>query len=286
MIPYLYIIISTPRNKEIIGDSAPWFTKDMIICQLNYNNNWMRAYLKTNLKQIKSEAQAKGYRFVWTEDPDVLDEFGNISVTSNADVATYDILDEDLFYLQGCPSGIYKRVDNDHFVVWYYKDMVHSAVDIDLPATLFDKCRSAEYYGEPVDLLQQRGNTNENNYESSDDFHLDPINRAHDQYFHNLVASCEKCDAKNMYKIPKAVDFYNVMESETCCARCKKDSWTISAGDLGYYFVPKDKEWQLCSFEIPKGTGYCEDCRPYYKSKVEDLVLKCRCGVIIKHPPY
>lgn len=47
----------------------PWFTDKLII--RFWTGNWMRAYLDNHLQEIKLEAESKGFRFFWIEDPNM-----------------------------------------------------------------------------------------------------------------------------------------------------------------------------------------------------------------------
>lgn len=163
-------------------------------------------------------------------------------------------------------------MDDDYFIGWDYLDIVKSSVDITFPPTLYEKLRPAMEYGPPEALFRTHTSIKTEEKELlSTNFSPDPDNDEHDLYFEQFSCQCEKCGTVDFYKIPKELDFYDIMESEIRCARCKKDSWVISSGTIGYYLSSGYGGWHPCSVEIPSGTGYCEECKPYYVSDVESL---------------
>lgn len=284
MKPVLYKIVAkdiTP-SERLYKRNLSWFNDNLIICCLYNSNNWMGRYVSKYLDEIKLAAKHKGFLFFWTDDPN-MEEYKDLPIVIDPIYSVQSQIEHYLFCDQGVRQGIFRRLDDDHFIGWDYKDMVKSSVDITLPPVLYEKLGSVKEYGPTEDLFGTHHpiNTKEEEFLPTN-FSPDPNNDEHDHYFDQFSCQCERCGTVDFYKMPKELDFYDIMESEIPCARCKKDSWTISSGTIGYYLNPEYGGWHLCSVEILKGTGFCEVCKPYYVSDIENLEFRCNCGGTMK----
>ena len=224
MKPVLYRITAkdiTP-SESLHKRNLSWFDDNLIICCLYNNSNWMGKYVAKHLEEIKLEAKQKGFRFFWTEDPN-MEEYMDIPVVNDLEYPVQSQIEHYLFCDQGCRRGIFRRVDDDHFIGWDYTDMVKSSVEITLPPALYEKLRPVEEYGLPEDLFQSNTSLGqEEEKATSAVYSPDPENDEHDQYFQQFSCQCEVCGAVHFYKIAKELDFYDIQESEASCARCKK----------------------------------------------------------------
>ena len=147
----------------------------------------------------------------------------DIPVVNDLEYPVQSQIEHYLFCDQGCRRGIFRRVDDDHFIGWDYTDMVKSSVEITLPPALYEKLRPVEEYGLPEDLFQSNTSLGqEEEKATSAVYSPDPENDEHDQYFQQFSCQCEVCGAVHFYKIAKELDFYDIQESEASCARCKK----------------------------------------------------------------
>lgn len=258
----------------------PWFTDKLILCF--WTGNWMRTYLNKHIEEIKLEAELKGFRFFWIEDANI-GEFADLPIVS--DHPTLTLNDQISYYLfddryteNVC---LVRRLDNRHFVGWLKSDIVKSSMDIRLPKELYDELGHPEDYKPAITWEEIETISEEETASSPSRTDPDPNNDLHDHYFQQFSCYCETCGKTDTYKIPKDVDFYNIMESEARCARCKKDSRVISSGAIGYYLSSAYGGWHPRCVEIPSGTGYCEKCKPFYISDVGNLELRCDCGRIM-----
>lgn len=259
----------------------PWFTDRLIICF--WTGNWMKAYLDKHLEEIKLEAESKGFRFFWIEDPNIA-EFADLPIVDDPTFTVNDEISYCLFNDRYTENVcLVRRLDDRHFVGWLKGDLVKSSTDIRLPKELYDELGSPEDYKPATSWEEIQTISKEETVSSPNHIDPDPNNDLHDHYFQQFSVQCKQCHHVDFYKFDKQPDFYNSMDAEVKCARCQKESHYVCSGDLGYYLEVESGEWELFGASIPSGTGYCEDCKPYYVSDVKNLEFSCRdCGGVMR----
>ena len=176
-----------------------WFTDKLIICF--WTGNWMRAYLDKHLAEIKLEAELKGFRFFWTEDPNIA-EFADLPIVDNLTFAMNDEISHYLFNDRYTESVcLVRRLDDKHFVGWLKSDIVKSSTDISLPKELYDELGSPEDY-RPVATWEDIETTSgEEIAPSPTRTDPDPNNDLHDHYFQKFSLQCEQCCHVDFYKL-------------------------------------------------------------------------------------
>jgi len=164
-------------------------------------------------------------------------------------------------------------------LAWLTEDIVKQDGHIHWPDNLFDNLTDISY----ISALELENGGNNNQQLAKDrlnaDIQLSDPNVSFDE-FEKHVFCCDTCQSKEAIYIGKGYDFYHIMEAEYPCCRCGKESAVISSGDFIYRW--NGSEWHPEVANIPLASGYCLDCRPYFQSKVENLMVECRCCGQIK----
>lgn len=260
----------------------PWFTDKLIICF--WTGNWMREYLSRHIEELKLEAELNGFRFLWIEDANIT-EFADLPIVNHPTFTMNDAISYYLFNDRYTENVcLVRRLDDRHFVGWLKGDLVKSSTDIRLPKELYEELGYPVDYRSATTWEEIEAASKEKIATSSTRTDPDPNNDLHDHCFQQFSVQCEQCHHVDFYKFDKQPDFYNSMDAEMKCARCKKDSYYVCSGDLGYYLDMESGVWELFGASISSGTGCCEDCKPYYVSDIKNLEFRCgNCGGIMKN---
>lgn len=102
MEPILYQIVAkdiTP-SESLYKRNLSWFDDNLIICCLHTSNNWMGKYVTKHLDDIKLEAKQRGFRFFWTEGPN-MEEYRDLPIVNDLEYSVQSQIEHYLFLRPG-----------------------------------------------------------------------------------------------------------------------------------------------------------------------------------------
>ncbi len=267
------------RYKLFGSRYLPWINEDIILA-FDFGR-WLNAYIAKNLPSIDKAAHRQGKFFYYHPRDGKLnpqyDEF-----YAKPDEVFKDFIHYRFFNYQYGPNVAFlRRLDDTRFLAWLTTDIVKKDGNIYWPSNLFDNLADILY----INAIGEDPTSNTGQERMNDtvdaEFQLSDPNVSFDA-FEKHMYSCQECQIEEAVYIEKGFDFYNVMETEYPCARCKKESYRISSGDLIYRW--REIEWHPEVASIPLAMGYCLDCRPYFESNINQLLVECNiCGTVMLH---
>lgn len=270
--PVIYELPFHLRENGSAGSRyLPWFREDIVLA-FDFGR-WLQSYLEKNLSSIDEAAYRQGKLFYYHRRDGAPVLLCKEFYAKTAAVYK-DYIHRYFFNYQYGPTiAFIRRFDNTRFLGWHTTDIVKQDGQIHWPDNLFDDLRDISYknaIGErtAVDADPQTAN------ERTSPQLSDPNASLND--FEKHVFCCNTCQREETIYIEKGCNFYNIMETEYPCGRCGKESAVISSGDFIYRW--DGDEWHPEVACIPLASGYCLDCRPFFESRVSDLMLECRCG--------
>lgn len=254
----------------------PRFTEDTVLAfDLG---RWLGNYITKNLTVIDKSAYQQGKVFYYHPRDSKLTYLCDVFYAKPAEVFKEFIHYRFFDYQYGPTIALLRRLDDTRFLAWMKADIVKEDGSIYWPGNLFDNIADISYEDTMVVSISDPEMPKDN---VRTDIQLADPNVSFDDFERHLYR-CQECQREEVIHIEKGYDFYNIMETEYPCARCKKESFTISSGDLIFRWADEENLWTPQVASIALDNGYCQDCKPYFESKIVDLIVECSfCGAIM-----
>lgn len=263
-------------DEAVTSRYLPWFREDIILA-FDFGR-WLNTYIAKNLSSIDEAAHWQGKIFYYHPRDGTAAQLCVDFYAKGASVY-HDYIHHYFFDDQYGPTVAFlRRLDASRFLAWLTEDIVKQDGQIHWPDNLFDDLADISYKSTIVEELTV--NTDLQMTKDRVNIRLSDPNVSFGD-FEKHVYCCGTCQSEEVIYIEKGYDFYNIMETEYPCGRCGKESAVVSSGDLIYRW--NGDEWHPEVASIPLAAGHCLDCKPYFESKVEELIVDCSsCGQPIK----
>lgn len=247
----------------------PWFTEDIVLA---FDvGRWLDSHINENLNQIDTAAHQHGYIFYYHPRDNKSRHISDDFYYKPMDVFK-EFIHDHFFEIYGSPAAFIRRLDDSRFLGWLKSDIVMENGSINWPTSLFDPPNDISFTDAPIYDLS---------FNPSQDLHNLPDPNVWLDDFERHMYYCPACKIEEAVYIEKGYDFYNIQETEYRCSRCKKESFTISSGDIIFRWDNDENQWMPQVSHISIEKGFCGDCKPFFESRMSDLIIECkRCGEI------